>query len=86
MWLGLFLAVNFIFNLVAMEVVKEAGANVYFILMAVRLPVQTVCFSLPFLMGVHAEPLHAWSLLALALTLAGLTIYRLANYRKAKGN
>jgi len=79
-WLGAFLLVNFVFNVVAMEVVKAAGANIFFLLMAVRLPVQTLCFSLYVVMGEHAEPLNASGLSALGLTLAGLAVYRLANY------
>jgi len=76
MIVALYMFFNFGYNVCQMMLVKYGSAAYFFLISAARLPVVSIAFSLPSVMGPDAVPTHYTDWLALTLVLIGLFAYR----------
>ena len=76
-WLSvvLFAIPGVLFSASEFQVLQHAGAAVYFILLAVELPLQTVMLASPSIMGRMAGESHVSIIYGIALLLPGLLLY-----------
>jgi len=67
----------FLFNAALTSLLKHGGATMMFASQLLITPVTSMAYSLPVLMGAHAEVMSTDNLIGLALTVLGILIYRL---------
>jgi len=75
---------NFGFNVTQMLLVKYGSAAYFFLISAARLPVVSIAFSSPYIMGEDAVPTHITDWIALVLVMIGLFAYRFGETEKKK--
>ena len=83
-----YIAINFTYNvaMTALLAHPRAGSTLMALLSAAKLPLASVAFSLPLLMGEEgAEPLPPRTLAGLAVILAGLALYRFDGWAAGGG-
>lgn len=71
-----YIGVNFFYNVLLTLLLKHAGSTVSSMLFTLKVPVTSIAFSLPLLMGDEAEPLEQKSIVGLVAILVGLGIYK----------
>jgi len=74
-----FTVVNFVYNVLLLNITKVGGAVMVVITSALALPITNIAFTLPFLMGAEAEPFNWWNVGGLALVVSGFLTYSLVS-------
>jgi len=78
-----YVAVNFVYNIFSLLVVKHGSANLSVIAAAVALPLTNMSFSWKFLMGADYEPFDYINLVSTAIVLAGFLTYSTSSEKKS---
>eukprot|EP00128_Syssomonas_multiformis_P006284 Colp12_sorted_trinity150504_noHs@24381 len=72
---SLYIIVNFLYNVVILLVTKHAGATVFTLAFAIRLPLTQIIYCLEFVMGSYAEEFNWTSIVSLLVVLFGFAVY-----------
>mmetsp|Transcript_94738 Transcript_94738/g.296275 ORF Transcript_94738/g.296275 Transcript_94738/m.296275 type:complete len:521 (+) Transcript_94738:59-1621(+) len=72
-----YMAFNLFFNIFTMLVIKHGSATLSFLVSTLRMPLSSLAFSSPLIMGVEAVPVGFSDYFSLTVILAGLMCYRL---------
>ncbi|CDJ42484.1 hypothetical protein, conserved [Eimeria tenella] len=85
-WIEVFVYVlfNLIYNVCSMLVLKHCGATVLFLVMTVRLPLTSMAFYSPLIVGDSAVPAKATDFFGLLILLVGLLAFRLGGHKAAR--
>eukprot|EP00929_Paragymnodinium_shiwhaense_P049254 TRINITY_DN24857_c0_g1_i1.p1 TRINITY_DN24857_c0_g1~~TRINITY_DN24857_c0_g1_i1.p1 ORF type:complete len:492 (-),score=76.76 TRINITY_DN24857_c0_g1_i1:257-1732(-) len=77
-WLpvSLYMLFNFAYNIFTMLVIKHGSAALCFLAATLRMPLSSVAFSSPLIMGSSAVPLKGQDVFVLVMLLLGLCLYR----------
>jgi len=78
----LYMAINVIYNVFILLVIKHGSATLLSIAQTVRLPLTSIAFSQKWIMQDQVEPFSKYSLYGLFIILAGLTSYRAGSLMK----
>merc|ERR1712066_623895 len=73
MWLGCL----FLYNAAATALVKRGGAALHMAVSLLITPVTNMTYSISWVMGKHAEPIHMMNVIGMLMTVAGILVYRL---------
>jgi len=71
-----YLAINIIYNIVLLMMIKYGSAALFYVASAVILPAADICFTQKWIMGVNAQPLTWYDVVGLIIILTGLVVYR----------
>ncbi|EAL68847.1 hypothetical protein DDB_G0277321 [Dictyostelium discoideum AX4] len=80
----IYMAVNVLYNVFILLVLKHAGATVFSIANTLRLPLTNIAFSFKFIMGSDSNPFSGLSVAGLCIILLGLGGYRVGSMIKQK--
>jgi len=83
-YVGVWLFFLFMYNATMTSLVKHAGAPLMLAVSLLVTPVTNIAYSLPMLMGEHAEPISGTNVAGLVLTVCGILVYKLPAYQKPK--
>jgi len=75
--------VNIGYNIFSLLVVKHGGATISFLVSTLRLPVTSICFACPWLMGTHTDKVTRYDVAGLLVLFVGLCGYRYGSMRKS---
>ncbi|CAD7927096.1 unnamed protein product [Amoebophrya sp. A25] len=75
---------NILYNILCMCLVKYGTASFYFVINAVRLPMTTMLFASPLIMGATAVPMGLTDWFALFVVLFGLVVYKYGSRLKKR--
>eukprot|EP01097_Dermamoeba_algensis_P001945 TRINITY_DN1764_c0_g2_i1.p1 TRINITY_DN1764_c0_g2~~TRINITY_DN1764_c0_g2_i1.p1 ORF type:complete len:564 (-),score=74.63 TRINITY_DN1764_c0_g2_i1:515-2176(-) len=78
----LYMAFNLSYNILLVLVIKYGSAALMYVASTIVLPLGLVAFTIPALMGSHAQPFTKWNGAGLAVVLFGLVIYRFFAFKK----
>jgi len=74
--------VNIAYNVFSLLVVKYGGATISFLVSTLRLPITSICFASPWLMGSHTDKVTRYDAAGLLVLFVGLCSYRYGSMRK----
>lgn len=75
-YVAVWLAFMFVYNMLMTSLIQQSGAALMFAVGTLATPVTNLAFSLPAVMGEHAEPFSAANLVGLLFICGGIAVYK----------